>query len=342
MTARRLEFIGPRSVEVRSRSIPDPGPDEVRVRTTLSAISAGTEGLIYRGDAPRELPADESIDSLEGDFSFPLSYGYAAVGRVTAVGRNVSEEWLERRVFAYNPHESHFVTDSESLLEIPDAVSAREAALFANVESAVSFLLDGEPLIGERVAVFGQGVVGLLTTALLARTPIETLVAVDRYEHRRALARELGADRTLEPTADGAEGVEISDAFESIAGGRADLTYELSGSPAALDDAIATAGFDGRVIVGSWYGTNPVTLDLGGRFHRDRIDVRSSQVSTIPPRHEGRWSRERRHAVAWNWLEKLDLDGLFTHRLSLERAGEAYRLLETSPDEAVQVLLSYE
>lgn len=221
-------------------------------------------------------------------------------------------------------------------------MSAHEAALFANVESAVSFLLDGEPVIGERVAVFGQGIVGLLTTALLARTPIETLVAVDRYETRRTLARELGADHALEVPAEEADGGEIPNGFESVAGGRADLTYELSGSPTALDDAVATTGFDGRVIVGSWYGTKPVTLDLGGRFHRDRIDVRSSQVSTIPPRHDGRWSRERRRTVAWNWLEELDLGGLFTHRLALERADEAYRLLEERPDEAVQVLLSYE
>ena len=337
MTARTLSFIGPRSVAIRDRPVPEPGPDEVRVRTLASAISAGTEGLIYRGEAPASLPADETIDALEDDLSFPLSYGYAAVGRVDAVGAAVSEAWLDRRVFAYNPHESHFTAQPDALVPVPEAIPTRRATLLANVETAVTFLLDGRPTIGERVAVFGQGVVGLLTTALLAHTPVESLVAVDPLASRRSLAEAFGADRTIDP-----DRRDVDDRLASTTGGRADLTYELSGDPAALDDAIAATGFDGRVVVGSWYGTKPVELDLGGRFHRDRIDVRSSQVSTIAPEHEGRWSRERRHEVAWGWLEDLAVDSLFTHTFPLERADDAYRLLEERPGEAIQVLLTYD
>ncbi len=336
MTAHRLRFTGPESVEIVRRSVPDPGPSEVRVATEVSAVSAGTEGLIYRGEAPTDLPSDETIDALEGDLSFPLTYGYAAVGRVTAVGADVDDEWLERRVFAYNPHESHFVAEPETLVAVPEGVSTRTAALFANAETAVTLVLDGQPAIGERVVVFGQGVVGLLTTALLAHSPVETLVTVDRLERRRSVGETFGADRAVDPADD------VPTMIESIAGGRADLTYEVSGDPDALNDAVATTGFDGRVIVGSWYGTKSADLDLGGRFHRDRIAVRSSQVSTIAPRHEGRWSRERRHDVAWSWLRRLDLEDLLTHELPIERAAEAYRLLEDRPDEAIQVLLTYE
>ncbi len=343
MTARRVVFTDARSVEIERYATPDPDPSEVRVRTRSSAISAGTEGLLYRGDAPDDLAADEAIDALAGDCTFPIAYGYAAVGRVAAVGREVDDEWLGRRVFAYNPHESHFLADPTALVPVPDRVSTRTATLFANAESAVSFLLDGEPRIGECVAVHGQGVVGLLTTALLARTPIETLVTVDRYESRRSLSRSFGADRSIEPASTDSSGTDdVASEFEAIAGRRADLTYELSGSPEALEAAIATTGFDGRVIVGSWYGDRPVTADLGGRFHRDRIDVRSSQVSTIAPRHRGRWSRDRRHEITWRWLERLDLDDVFTHEFSVERAADAYRLLEERPDEAVGVSLSYE
>ncbi|WP_254864446.1 zinc-binding dehydrogenase [Halovivax gelatinilyticus] len=339
-TARRVTFTGPRTVTVERRPVPEPGPSELRVRTSLSAVSAGTEGLVYRGDAPEGLAADETIDALCGDCSFPIAYGYAVVGRVDRVGRDVDDEWLDRRVFAYNPHESHVLATPEAVVPVPDGVSTRAAALFANAESAVSFLLDGQPLVGERVAVFGQGVVGLLTTALLGRTPIETLVAVDRYEHRRGLAASLGADETIDPTNETRDGV--AGAVAELAGERTDLTYELSGNPDALDDAVAATGYDGRVIVGSWYGDRPVTADLGGRFHRDRIDVRSSQVSTIAPRHRGRWTRERRRQTAWNWLRRLDLDSLFTHEFAVDRAADAYRLIDERPEEAVQVLFTYE
>lgn len=335
--ARSLYFTAPGTVAVRSRPVPEPGPEEVRVRTTASAISAGTEGLLYRGEAPTDLPADEELEAFDGDLSFPLRYGYAAVGEVTAVGANVAEKWLERTVFAYNAHESQFVAEPETLLPVPDGVPPREATLFANLETAVTFLLDGEPRLGERVAVFGQGTVGLLTTALLARTPLETLVAFEPDENRRQRAERFGADRALDPADD-----DVSEAFREIAGDRADLSYELSGDPDALNDAVATTGFDGRVLVGSWYGTKSATLDLGGRFHRDRIEIRSSQVSTIDPRLSGRWSRERRHDLTWEWLQRLEVAPLLTHEVPLEDAGEAYELLEERPDEAIQVLLTYE
>jgi len=337
MTARSLYFTAPRTVEVDSHPVPEPGPDEVRVRTTASAISAGTEGLLYRGEAPTDLPADEELEALDGDLSYPLQYGYAAVGEVTAVGERVADNWLERTVFAYNSHESHFLARPNDLLTVPDGVSPREATLVANLETAITFLLDGEPLLGEHVAVFGQGPVGLLTTALLAETPLETLVTFEPSETRRELSRAFGADRSLDPT-----DREADTTFEESTGSRADLVYELSGDPDALNDAIGTTGFDGRVVVGSWYGTKPSQLDLGGRFHRDRIEIRSSQVSTIDPRLSGRWSRERRHDLTWTWLERLEVESLLTHEVPLEDAGRAYELLEEHPDEAIQVLLAYE
>ncbi|OVE86251.1 zinc-dependent alcohol dehydrogenase [Natronolimnobius baerhuensis] len=337
MSARTLYFTAPRTVAVRRQPVPEPGPNEVRVRTTVSAISAGTEGLIYRGDAPANLPADSELEALTGDLSFPLSYGYAAVGEVTAVGKNVSESWLERRVFAYNPHESHFCAPTDDLLVVPEDISNREAAFVANLETAVTFLLDGAPLLGERVAVLGQGVVGLLTTAVLAEMPLETLVTFDAYERRRERSEALSADRSLDPLE-----FEIREGVEAVAGERTDLTYELSGNPDALDGAIAATGYDGRVIVGSWYGTKPTTLDLGGHFHRDRLEIESSQVSTIAPSLRGRWSRERRHEVVWDWLRQLEVESLLTHEFPLEDAGRAYELLEERPEEAIQVVLTYE
>jgi 2-desacetyl-2-hydroxyethyl bacteriochlorophyllide A dehydrogenase len=335
MRTRTVTFTGPKSIEVERSPIPEPGPSEALVETTVSAISAGTEGLLYRGEAPERLAADDAVDEVELDLSYPVAYGYAAVGRVSAVGTDVSEAWLDRRVFAYEPHTSHLLADPDDLVPVPDDVPTETAALLANMETAVTFLLDGEPLLGERAAVFGQGVVGLLTTALLARTPLETLAVVDRHPNRRRLAERLGADQAIAPPDD--PGL----AFERLAGDRADLTYELTGSPDVLDDAVSITGYDGRVIVGSWYGRKPVSVDLGGRFHRDRIDVHASQVSSLAPRHRGRFTRERRHEIAWRWLDRLDLDPLLTHRIPVEQAAEAYRLLEERPDKTVQVLLTY-
>ena len=325
MTGRALYFTGPRSVEVRSKPIPDPDPGEVRVRTERSAISPGTEMLVYRDEVPDDLETDETIDALDGTFSYPLRYGYATVGRVTALGSAVDDAWLDRRVFAFHPHESHFLADPETL--VPTTLSPERALLIPNAEAAVNFVMDARPRIGARAAVFGQGPVGLLTTALLSSFPLADLLAVDRHARRRTLSESLGADRAVTP-----------EALEEDT----DLTFELSGNPEALDDAISVTGYAGRVIVGSWYGTKRVPLDLGRAYHRSHIRIRSSQVSRIDPDHADRWDKQRRLDVVRSWLRETDLSALFTHEFDVGRADEAYRLLDERPDEAVQVTLRYD
>jgi len=329
MTRRALYFTGPESVEVRTTPIPDPGAGEVRVRTERSGVSPGTELLVYRDEVPPELAVDETIDALDETFSYPLQYGYAAVGRVTAVGEGVDDAWLDRRVFAFNPHESHFLADPETL--VPTTLSDEAALLIPNAETAVNLVMDARPRIGARVAVFGQGPIGLLTTALLGEFPLSELVTVDRYESRRRLSESLGADRAVSP-AD----------FDGALEAGADVTLELSGNPAALEAAIDATGYAGTVVVGSWYGTKDVTLGLGGRYHRSHIRIRSSQVSRIDPDHADRWDKDRRLSFVRSWLADRDLPELFTHEFDLGRAAEAYRLLEERQREALQVAFTYE
>jgi 2-desacetyl-2-hydroxyethyl bacteriochlorophyllide A dehydrogenase len=341
LTTRALYFTAPYQVAVREEYLPYPTPGRVLVQTVVSGISPGTELLIYRGQAPTDLPVDDTITALAGDFAFPLKYGYAAVGRVIAVGSAAEREWEGRLVFAFQPHASHFLSAPAELLPVPDALRPEEAVFLPNMETAVNFLMDGHPLIGERVVVFGQGVVGLLTTALLARMPLSRLITLDRYPSRRERSWQLGAHASLDAgKADVLAHVQACLQEEHVAAG-ADLTYELSGNPAALDQAIAVTGFDGRVVIGSWYGQKRVDLNLGGRFHRSRIRLISSQVSTIAPAWGGRWTKGRRLQVAWQMLQQVRAAQLITHRLPFGQASEAYALLDQHPAEAIQVLFTY-
>jgi 2-desacetyl-2-hydroxyethyl bacteriochlorophyllide A dehydrogenase len=330
---RSLYFVAPRQVVVREEPLPTPAGGEVLVEVVRSAISPGTEMVVYRGQVPRDMPLDASISALASTAEFPVKYGYAAVGRVVELGADVSSEWLGKLVMALHPHESHFVAVPSELRPVPVGVTAEEAAFLPNVETAVTFLMDGQPIVGEHVAVFGQGVVGLLTTALLARLPLACLVTVDRHALRRGWSRDLGAHRALDPSAP-AELRRLRSYF--------DLTYELSGSPAALDEAITVTGFCGRVVIGSWYGDRRAELNLGGAFHRSRMRLIASQVSTIAPHWEGRWSMARRLEVAWRMLEDLRPARLVTHRFAFSRAADAYDLIDRCPEEAVQVILTYD
>jgi len=334
MTDAALYFTAPETVEVRETTVGPPDDDELLVDTRASAISAGTELLVYRDQTPDDLPADETLDALDGDLSYPLRYGYAASGVVRAVGDDVDRDWVGRSVFAFAPHQTRFRVSPDSVVALPPETTAAAGSLLPSVETATNVVLDAAPRLGERVVVFGAGVIGLCVTRLLAAFPLESLVVVDPIERRRALAAELGADRTTTPAEVGA-----SAAGDAVGG--FDLAVELSGQPSALDDAIGVVGYDARIVVGSWYGTKREPIDLGGRFHRDRIDIVSSQVSTISPALRGRWDRDRRMGAALDRLNWIPADELITHRIPFDRAPEAYELLDSAAATPIQVILEY-
>jgi 2-desacetyl-2-hydroxyethyl bacteriochlorophyllide A dehydrogenase len=321
-------FAAPNQVEVVAESLPIPASGELLIQTHLSAISAGTELLFLRGQVPASMSIDSTIAALDGVVHYPLRYGYACVGHVIAAGADADANWIGRRVFAFQPHTSHFTAPAAQLIPLPDDLTLAQAALLPNMETAVNLVMDGQPVIGERVAVVGLGVVGLLTVALLARFPLAHLLAVDPLPQRRSLAVALGAHAAIAPDADAASSA-------------CDLTYEVSGAPAALNTALALTGYAGRVVIGSWYGAKQAPIDLGGAFHRSRIRLLASQVSTLDPRWLGRWDKARRLNVAWAMLRQVDVGALITHRLPVAQAPEAYRLLDETPHQALQVLLEY-
>jgi 2-desacetyl-2-hydroxyethyl bacteriochlorophyllide A dehydrogenase len=329
-----VNFTAPRQVEIRAHEQPAPGPGQVLVRTVASAISAGSEMLVYRGEFPHE-PLNPH-DPLSTDLHYPLTYGYACVGRVVDLGRSVDEAWRDQTVFAFQPHASHFAISPDGLLVVPSSVDAEAACFLPSMETAVNLVQDAAPLVGERALVLGQGIVGLLVAALLSEFLLDSIVTADLHPLRRDASQRLATHGSLDPTA----GSFLTDALELL-GGPADLSIELSGSPAALDQALALTGFGGRVIVGSWYGAKRAPLDLGGQFHRSRIRLISSQVSTIAPKLTGAWDKPRRFQTAWRLLERLRPQAWISHRYPIEEAAEAYRMLDQHPEAALQVIFTY-
>jgi 2-desacetyl-2-hydroxyethyl bacteriochlorophyllide A dehydrogenase len=341
MERQALYFTGPRQVAVLNEPLPSPASGQVLVKTIMSAISPGTELLVYRGLAPMGLARDETITALAGDFSFPLQYGYAAVGQVMELGAGVAPAWKGRLVFAFQPHASHFLSTPDELLGVPAGLNPEEAVFFPTMETAVTLLLDGRPLMGEQVAIFGQGIVGLLLTALLRRWPLSSLVTLDLYPRRRLLSEDLGAHVSLDPSTPEAMARLAAALQASGPCPGADLCYEISGNPAALDQAIAATGFNGRVIIGSWYGVKRADLNLGGRFHRSRMRLISSQVSSINPELTGRWDKARLYHTTWQSLVEVQPGCFITHRVPIAQAAQAYALLDNHPEDAIQVILTY-
>ncbi|GAB6067718.1 zinc-binding alcohol dehydrogenase [Methylothermus subterraneus] len=310
MKALALFHTAPRRVEAREVTLAAPGAGQVLVKSWYSAVSPGTEKRIFAGELPQDLPLDATLPALSGSFGYPFRYGYALIGEVAAAGPG-AEAWLGKRVFLFHPHQSHAVVAASECLPVPEDIADEDALFFANLESAVSFVHDAAPRLGERVLVVGLGVVGLLTVAILARFPV-ALYACDPIAERRRLAQNLGA-LTFDP--------------DRPPEGDFDLAIELSGSAAGLQSAIDLTGVSGRIVLASWY-RGKVTLDLGGAFHRSRIRLLASQVSRIDPELSGRWDKARRHTLVWERLRDIRPGRLVSHRFPLEAAQEVFERLE--------------
>lgn len=334
LIARALWFSGPRRAELRDELVSAPAAGEVRIRALASAISQGTELLVYRGLVSPDLPLD--LPTLAGSFAFPIKYGYASVGRVLDVGPGVTALEPGDLVFTLHPHQSAYVVPETLPARLPPTLD-RDPALgvfLANVETALNVLLDTPLRLGESAVVFGAGTVGLLIAQLLRRAGAGYVAVVDPLAARRERALTIGADAALAP------GDVASRSSREPGGEDPDVVIEASGAPRALQAAIDVVADEGTVVAVSWYGTKPVTLALGGHFHRGRVRLRSSQVGRIDPALAPRWDHARRTAVAVGLLPQLRLEPLISHRIPLARAAEAYELLDRHPEEAGQIVLT--
>lgn len=307
----------------------------MRVRALLSAVSHGTEMLVYRGEVPKELPPD--LPTFAGDFGFPIKHGYASAGRVLDTGTGVDGLAPGDPVFVLHPHQDLFTVPADLPVRLPRDLEPLRAVFFANMETALNVVHDAHARLGETVLVFGQGVVGLLVTRLLAMCGVSVL-AVEPLARRRELALEMGADAVFGP----GEGL-VERVFGATGGRGADVAVEASGSGSALAAAVECVAEEGTVVAASWYGTKAVHLPLGGRFHRGRVRIKSSQVGRMAPEMSARWDAGRRRGAVISHLRDpgIPLETLVSHRMPFREAPAAYRMLDEGPDDAVQVVFDY-
>jgi len=322
---RALWFTGPGAVAIQPAQIPALDDGDVLVHTTHSGISGGTEMLAYRGELDPDMPVDEALGSLGGTFNYPFQYGYSCVGIVEQSRADLCPGQL---VFAFHPHQDLFVAPAVDMIPL-GSVDPRLATLLPLVETALQITLDAGPLMGETVAVFGLGTVGALTALLLQRAGARVL-AVDVAAWRRTLADELGIDAVT------------PDAFaEFSADTPVPLVIEASGNPDALAQALGALAHEGTALVASWYGTKQVELPLGANFHRRRLTIRSTQVSTVPAHLSNRWNTERRRSRARDLLDELPLKALATHEFPFDQANAALAAIADRQEGLMHAALGY-
>lgn len=273
---------------------------------------------------------DVNIKGMENErMAYPLAYGYCLVGRIVQCGSNVhKEKYFGRLAFTFAAHATHVVTSVEAIQLVPHGISPEDAIFMPSVETALSLVHDAHVRVGENVAVYGQGLIGLLVTAILHlnhhssnRSGLYgTITTFDTIPDRLAASSQMGATQALLPGA-------LSGPF--------DVTIEVSGNARALQSAIDSTADGGRVIVGSWYGNTDVSLKLGMDFHRSHKTIQTSQVSELPASVSGLWDKQRRFGLAWELVRDLRPSRLLTKSTSLDNAMEAYQALDKGTEIAI-------
>ncbi|MBD0843750.1 zinc-dependent alcohol dehydrogenase [Streptomyces sp. TRM68416] len=301
-TARAFWVSSPGEGEIREVTLPAPAADEVLVRALWSGISRGTETLVFRGGVPESQHASMRAPFQEGEFPAPVKYGYLSVGEV----EEGPADLIGRTVFCLHPHQTRYVVPAAAVTVVPESVPAERAILAGTVETAVNALWDAAPLVGDRIAVVGGGMVGCSVAALLARFPGVRVQLVDADPARAKTAEALGVDFAL----------------PGEALGECDLVVHASATEQGLARSLELLTAEGTVLELSWYGDRQVSLPLGEAFHSRRLVIRSSQVGTVSPARRASRGYGDRLALALDLLTDPALDALVTGESAFEELPE--------------------
>lgn len=302
MTAKALWSSGHHTSALVTEPVADPEPGHVTVRALHSAISRGTESLVYAGAVPDSVAESMKAPFQEGDFNGPVKYGYLSVGVVTAVGDEHDNDLLGQRVFCLHPHQDRYVVPRGAVTVVPPTVPSARAAMAGLLEVAINVVWDAAPALGDRVAVVGCGLIGASVAMVLSQFPLHRLTLVDPSSHGQALASSLGAE------------------WVSPAGleGEFDTVIHCSGTQDGIALGLSVLGYEGELIEASWFGVNSPQVPLGAAFHSKRLTIRSSQVSSVAAANRTRRTHADRMALAMNELRRPIYDDLITGRSAFD------------------------
>jgi NADPH:quinone reductase-like Zn-dependent oxidoreductase len=321
VAARAFWLAAPGRGEIRSAALPALGANDVLIRASASAISRGTESLVFAGRVPPSEYRTMRCPFQDGDFPAPVKYGYASVGTVedgTAALRG-------QRVFCLYPHQDFYIVPADAVVPVPENVPDERAALAANMETALNALWDAGPRLGDRIAIVGGGVVGCFIASLAAKIPGTRVALIDIDPRRASIAAALGCHF----------------AAPAAAEGDCDIVFHTSASDAGLATALRLAGFEAKLIELSWYGNKPVTVPLGEAFHQRRLQLISSQVGAVASARRARRTHRDRLALALALLADPVYDRLITGHCTLDTLPQRMAQLAAAPDGALAEIVHY-
>jgi len=318
---RAFWLVAPGRGEIRHQHLPAPAANEVLIRASASAISRGTESLVFLGRVPPSEYQTMRCPFQDGDFPAPVKYGYASVGTIEAGPAALRGQ----RVFCLYPHQDLYIVPADAVVPVPENVPDERAALAANMETALNAMWDAAPRLGDRIAIVGGGVVGCFIASLAAKIPATRVELIDIDPRRASIAAALGC------------GFAAPEAAQDDC----DIVFHTSASDAGLATALRIAGFEAKLIELSWYGNKPVTAPLGEAFHQRRLQLIASQVGAVAPARRARRTHRDRLGLALALLADSVYDRLITGHCTLDTLPQRMAQLAAAPDGALAEIVRY-
>jgi len=314
---KELWFIAPTKVEIKSVEVAQK-KDFITIQSLYSLISTGTELLMYNGYVPQDLHETMKVPFMQGDFSFPFTYGYSLVGKID----DVSSENNGRLVHLLHPHQTYAQVSEGCVSLIPDDVDPKLAVLASNLETALNAVWDGNIKIGENVLIVGFGMIGALLAGVLKSIKHVNIYVAETDPIRLNLINELGLNT-------------FSDEVEF------DAVFNSSANENGFQLGLNSLGFEGRLIELSWYGNKKINVNLGGDFHSKRKKIISSQVGSLPTNMRSLWDYKRRKNIVFELLKDGYFKKLPLEEISFDDAPKGYRDLNNNRINGLAKIIKY-
>lgn len=298
---RELLCTAPRKLEFREYVESPLADNQVRVRSEFGAAKHGTEMSVYRGHVSERGPWDGEYGlHSKGESAKASSWnpGNMIVGTVTELGPNCSKVQVGQRILCYGGFRETRTVNETACWIVPPDVSWESAVCLDPADFALGALRDGNVRLGDAVAVFGMGAIGLVVVQLAKLTGAAPVIAVDPLPIRREAAQVCGADLVLDP-----ERCDVGLEIKKVTGKRGvDIAIEYSGSPLALQAALRGIAYGGTVVAGAFPAPYQAGLDLGAEAHINRPTLIFSRACSDPNREHPRWDNARIYATCWRLI----------------------------------------
>ena len=321
---KELVAIAPRQPVLRDYEDGPLPADSVRVQVEFGAPKRGTEMTMYYG--------------LRGA-GFPQGLGNMCVGKVSEIGSEVEGVEIGERVAGYGHLKETHTWNAQRILKMNERMTWKEAVCYDPAHFALAAVRDGQVRVGDRVAVFGLGALGLMSQQFAKIAGADFVAVVDPIEGRRAVAEKTGADLVLDPTA-----CNVGEALKEATGGLGvDVAIETSANYHALDDAIRSVAFEGTVVVVGWAKECKGGLDLGAVAHFNIPNLIFARANSDPNRDHPRWSFGRIIDTCWKWLSegRFDCEDIVAPVVPFADAAAAYEEMDNYPERSVKLGVSF-